>query len=179
MTILTICYEKDGEVVEYRKHFSANIEEGAEIGSGSIIWANSHIMKRAKLGKNCIVGENVHIASGVVLGDGCKVQNGVNLYTGVIAEDFVFFGPACQTTNELHIGLLDPSTNLPYTSWTLGYTLFKRGCAVGANATIVCGTKDNPTVIGEMAIVGSGAVVTKSVNAYSTVVGNPAKALKR
>jgi acetyltransferase-like isoleucine patch superfamily enzyme len=164
--------------MEYYKHPTAIVEEGAEIGAGTKIWANSHVMKNAKLGKNCVIGENVHIGTGVVLGDGCKVQNSVNLYTGVTAEDYVFFGPACQTTNELNIGLLDKDGK-PHTSWELGHTLFKRGCAIGANATIICGKKDNPTIIGEMAVVGSGAVVTKSVAPNTTVVGNPARTLTR
>lgn len=108
----------------FYKHETA-IVESKDIGIGTKIWAHSHIMKGAKIGKNCIIGENVHIGSDVVLGDNCKVQNGVNLYTGVTAEDFVFFGPACQTTNELHIGLLDENDQ-PVENWTLGYTHFKR-----------------------------------------------------
>lgn len=160
--------------MNYFIHPTAIVEKNVEIGEGTKIWANSHIMSGAKLGKNCVIGENVHIGREVVLGDHCKVQNGVNLYTGVTAEDYVFFGPACQTTNELHIGLLDVNDS-PIKNWILGYTHFKRGSAVGANATIICGTKENPTTIGKHAKIGSGAVVTKSVKDYTTVVGNPAR----
>lgn len=164
-------------VPAYFAHPTAIIEEGAEIGEGSKIWAFSHIMKGAKIGKNCNVGERVHIGANVVIGDACKIQNGVNLYSGVIAESYVFFGPNCQTTNEKSIGLLGDDL-APHATWTLGHILFKKGCAIGANAVVVCGTEKNPTIIGERAIVGAGAVVTRSVPAGKVVVGNPARVLE-
>ena len=175
---ILLSVEPGGIVRSYMAHPSANIEPGADIGDGTRVWANTHIMRGAKIGKGCNIGENVHIASGVVIGDFCKIQNGVNIYNGVTVEDYVFFGPASQTTNELHIGLLD-SNGAPQKSWTIGYTVFKKGCAIGANATIVCGTKESPTVIGESSVVGSGSVVTKSVPKNTTVVGNPAKQISK
>lgn len=67
--------------------------------------------------------------------------------------------------NQLKIGLL--------------VILISRGSSIGANATVVCGTKEDPTIIGEKAVVGSGAVVTKSVRDKATVVGNPAREIKK
>jgi len=164
--------------MKYFAHPTAIIEDGADIGEGCMIWAHSHISATAQIGKGCTIGENVYIGKLVVLGNHCKVQNGVNLYTGVTAEDYVFFGPAVQTTNENHIGLLDRFGN-PNTSWELGYTHFKRGAAIGSNATIRCGSRNNPTVIGVQSVVGSGSVVTKSVPDFTTVVGNPAKIMEK
>ena len=166
--------EIDGIEGIYYVHPTATIEPGAVIGKGTKVWAHSHIMREAVIGAQCIIGENVHIGAKVKLGHGCKVQNGVNLYEGVEAEDDCFFGPASQTTNELHIGLLS-SDGERKSGWTLGRTIFRRGCAIGANATIICGEQESPTIIGRQSIVGAGSVVTKSVEDFAIVIGNPAK----
>ncbi|MBI4403476.1 MAG: N-acetyltransferase [Deltaproteobacteria bacterium] len=161
----------------YFVHPTAIIDEDVTIGEGAKIWAFSHVMSGAKIGKNCIIGEKVHIGPNVTLGEHCKVQNGVNLYAGVTAEDFVFFGPNCQTTNEKHIGLTDLEGN-PYSDWTAGRTIFRQGCSIGANAVVVCGSESTPTEIGSYAIVGAGAVVVSSVPGCAIVVGNPARLLR-
>lgn len=163
---------------DYQAHPTCIIEESSTIGEGTKIWAFSHVMHGAKIGRFCIIGERVHIGANVVIGDFCKIQNGVNLYEGVTAEDHVFFGPNCQTTNEKQIGLLGNNFE-PHATWVLGHIVFKTGCAIGANAVIVCGTASKPTVIGERAVIGAGSVVTGSVPDGATVVGNPARILTK
>lgn len=152
--------------MSYYKHETAIIDIGAEIGEGSKIWHFSHIMPGAILGANCNVGQNVFIATNVVLGQGCKVQNNVSLYEGVICEDEVFLGPSAVFTN-----VINPRSAVIRKN-EYKKTLIKKGCSIGANATIICGV-----TLGRYSFIGAGTVVTKDVPDYALMVGNPAHQL--
>ena len=143
---------------------TAIIDEGCEIGSGTNIWHFSHLMTGCVVGKNCNIGQNVVVSPGVILGDNVKVQNNVSVYTGVTCEDDVFLGPSCVFTN-----VINPRSAVSRKHEYLPTKVCK-GASIGANATIICGC-----VIGEYAMIGAGAVVTKDVPAYALVMGNPAR----
>lgn len=145
-------------------HKTAIIDEGSEIGRGTHIWHHCHVMSGVKVGNNCNIGENVFLETGVVLGDGVKVKNNVALYAGVECEDDVFLGPNCVFTN-----VINPRSFIQRKN-EFRKTRVCKGATIGANATVICGNK-----IGEYAMVGAGAVVTKEVPAYTVVVGNPAR----
>ena len=152
--------------MNYFAHDTAVVDEGCQIGSGSKIWHFSHIMQNAVLGDNCNIGQNVVISPDVVLGKNVKVQNNVSIYTGVVCDDDVFLGPSMVFTN-----ITNPRSAVirrdAYEKTHVG-----KGASIGANATIVCGND-----IGPYALIGAGAVVTKSVKPYALLVGNPAKQL--
>ncbi|MFH0765609.1 MAG: Gfo/Idh/MocA family oxidoreductase, partial [Calditrichota bacterium] len=148
----------------YFVHPSAYVDDPVEIGKGTKIWHFSHVMKNVKIGERCSLGQNVNIDSGVIIGNNVKVQNNVSLYTGLIVEDDVFLGPSCVTTN-----VTNPRSQILRHS-LYEKTLLKRGCSIGANATVVCGI-----TVGRYAFVGSGAVVTKNVPDYAMMMGVPAK----
>lgn len=148
----------------YFTHPSAYIDEGAEVGAGTKIWHFSHVMTGARIGKRCIIGQNVNIDGGTVLGDNIKIQNNVSVYSGTVVEDDVFLGPSCVLTN-----VSNPRSQVNRHSLYEG-TILRRGCTIGANATIVCGV-----TIGRYAFVGAGSVVTKNVPDYALVVGNPGR----
>lgn len=150
--------------MEYQAHETAVIDEGCRIGAGTRIWHFSHIMPDCVIGERCNIGQNVVISPGVVLGNNVKIQNNVSVYTGVVCEDDVFLGPSCVFTN-----VLNPRSAIPRKD-QYQKTLVCRGATIGANATIVCGH-----TIGEYALIGAGAVVTKDVPPYALVVGNPSK----
>ena len=150
--------------MEYQAHETAVIDEGCRIGAGTRIWHFSHIMPDCVIGERCNIGQNVVISPGVVLGNNVKIQNNVSVYTGVICEDDVFLGPSCVFTN-----VLNPRSAIPRKN-QYRKTLLRRGATIGANATIVCGH-----TIGEYALIGAGAVVTKDVPPYALVVGNPSR----
>ena len=145
-------------------HPSAVVDDGASVGEGTRVWHWCHIMSGVKIGTNCNIGENAFIESGVVLGNGVKVKNNVALYTGIECEDDVFLGPNCVFTN-----VSNPRSFIERKA-EFKKTIIKRGATIGANATIVCGHD-----VGEYAFVGAGSVVTKTVPAYTMVIGNPAK----
>ena len=143
-------------------HPTAVIDEGCQIGVGTKIWHFSHIMPNCKIGKNCNLGQNVVISPEVILGNNVKVQNNVSIYTGVICEDDVFLGPSMVFTN-----VINPRSTINRRN-QYSKTLVRKGATIGANATIICGNE-----IGKHAFVGAGTVVTKSVQPYALVVGNP------
>lgn len=149
---------------EYFAHETAVIDEGCRIGKGTKIWHFSHIMKDAVIGDRCNIGQNVVVSPGVRLGNNVKVQNNVSIYTGVICEDDVFLGPSMVFTN-----IINPRSAVIRRDQYVT-TLVRKGASIGANATIVCGNE-----IGEYALIGAGAVITKNVKPYALVVGNPGR----
>jgi len=151
---------------KYFVHESSYIDDKVEIGDGTKIWHFSHVQSGAKIGKNCSIGQNVNIANNVVIGNHVKIQNNVSVYEGVELEDYVFCGPSMVFTN-----IKVPRSEFPQQgSKFYQKTIIKKSASIGANATIVCGV-----TIGEYALIGSGAVVTKDVPAYSLVIGNPGR----
>jgi UDP-2-acetamido-3-amino-2,3-dideoxy-glucuronate N-acetyltransferase len=148
----------------YFVHESAYVDEGATIGAGTKIWHFSHIMKGARIGDRTVIGQNVNVDGGAVIGNNVKIQNNVSVYSGVVIDDDVFLGPSCVLTN-----VTNPRSQVNRHS-LYETTRLKRGCTIGANATIVCGV-----TVGRYAFVGAGAVVTKDVPDFALVVGNPGR----
>ena len=145
-------------------HESSYVDENVSIGDDTKIWHFSHIQSGASIGSKCSIGQNVNIGNNV------KIQNNVSVYEGVELEDYVFCGPSMVFTN----------VNLPRSEFPQKgskyylRTLVKRSVSIGANATILCGI-----TIGEYAMIGSGAVVTKNIPAYSLVIGNPGRVVSK
>ena len=150
--------------MSYFKHESSYVDEGAEIGEGTKIWHFSHIMAGAKIGERCSLGQNVNVGGKAIIGNGVKIQNNVSIYDSVEIEDDVFCGPSMVFTNVINPRAFVERKN------EYKKTILKKGCSIGANATVVCGV-----TIGEYALVGAGSVVTKDVPPYSLVYGNPAR----
>lgn len=148
----------------YFVHESSYVDEPVEIGEGTKIWHFCHILPSTVIGKNCVIGQNVMIGPRVKIGNNVKIQNNVSIYEGVELEDDVFCGPSCVFTN-----VLNPRAFIER-KHEFKKTIVKRGATIGANATIVCGV-----TIGEYALIGAGAVVTRDVLPYALVVGVPGR----
>jgi acetyltransferase-like isoleucine patch superfamily enzyme len=146
--------------------------ETQQIGQGTRIWAYTHVMKHVPIGASCNIGDHCFIESGAVVGNEVTVKNGNMIWEGVTLEDGVFVGPSVTFTNDRY----PRSPRLPqarerYSSrgWLLP-TLVRRGASLGAGAVMLAGI-----TVGEFAMVGAGAVVTRDVPAYALVVGSPAR----
>tara|TARA_B100000900_G_C20500690_1_gene683583 strand:+ start:531 stop:1046 length:516 start_codon:yes stop_codon:yes gene_type:complete len=149
---------------KFFSHESSYIDDNVSIGKNTKIWHFTHIQSGAKIGEHCSVGQNVNVGNNVKIGNYVKIQNNVSIYEGVELEDYVFCGPSMVFTN-----IKTPRSEFPQRgSKYYKKTLVKRSASIGANATIICGV-----TIGEYALIGSGAVVTKDVPPYSLVIGNP------
>ena len=143
-------------------HPSAEVEANVAIGEGTKIWRLSHLRSAASVGADCNLGRNVFVDVGVTIGARCKIQNNVSVYEGVTLEDDVFVGPSAVFTND--------RTPRAFGAWEVVPTVVRRGASIGGGAVIVCGVE-----IGEHAMVGAGAVVTRDVEADRLVLGNPAR----
>lgn len=143
-------------------HPQALVETRA-IGVGTRVWAFAHVMEDASIGRDCNVGDHAFIESGVRIGDRVTIKNGVSIWKGVTLENDVFVGPNAAFTNDRF-----PVSRC--NCFELEPTVVKRGAAIGANATLVCGV-----TVGEYAMVGAGSVVTRNVPDHALVYGNPSK----
>lgn len=149
---------------DFFAHETAIVDPNCEIGNGTKIWHFSHIMSDCFIGESCNIGQNVVISPAVKLGRNVKIQNNVSVYTGVICEDDVFLGPSMVFTN-----VINPRSHVNRKN-EYAETIVRKGASIGANATVVCGNE-----IGEYALIGAGAVITKAVKPFALVVGNPAR----
>jgi acetyltransferase-like isoleucine patch superfamily enzyme len=147
--------------MNFFKHSHALVES-EHIGENTRIWAFAHVLAGAKIGADCNICDHVFIENDVIIGDRVTIKCGVQIWDGVRLEDDVMIGPNATFTN-------DPFPRSKKT-FELLTTLVKKGASVGANATLLCGI-----TIGEGAMVGAGAVVTKDVPPRAVVLGNPAR----
>jgi UDP-2-acetamido-3-amino-2,3-dideoxy-glucuronate N-acetyltransferase len=145
-------------------HESSYVDEGAVIGAGTKIWHFCHVMPGARIGARCSLGQNVVVMNGTRIGDNVKIQNNVSVYEGVELEDDVFCGPSMVFTN-----VTNPRSQVSR-KHEYRRTLVRRGCSIGANATVLCGI-----TLGEYAFIGAGAVITRDVLPYALMAGVPAR----
>ncbi|NWF35750.1 WxcM-like domain-containing protein [Mariprofundus sp. KV] len=148
--------------MDYFVHEKA-ICESEKVGSGTRIWAFAHILPDAVVGEECNICDGVFIENDVTLGDRVTIKCGVQIWDGITLMDDVFVGPNATFSNDKF-----PRSKVFPDSFLR--TVVEKGASIGANATILPGI-----TIGMGAMVGAGAVVTKSVPPKAVVVGNPAR----
>ena len=143
-------------------HPLADVQTTA-IGEGTLVWQFAVILKGATIGRNCNINCHTFIENEVVIGDNVTVKAGIYLWDGIIVEDDVFIGPNATFTNDKY----PRSKKYPE---QFQQTLLGKKCSIGANATVLGGVR-----IGQYAIIGAGAVVTKDVPDHALITGNPGK----
>jgi UDP-2-acetamido-3-amino-2,3-dideoxy-glucuronate N-acetyltransferase len=137
--------------------------QSKNIGEDTNVWQFSIILPRATIGKNCNINCHVFIENEVMIGNNVTIKPGVQVWDGIVIEDDVFIGPNVTFTNDLK------PRSKQYPEHFLK-TIIKKGASIGANTTVLPGI-----TIGEYALVGAGSVVTKDVEPFTLVYGNPAK----
>jgi acetyltransferase-like isoleucine patch superfamily enzyme len=137
--------------------------ETRAVGPRTRIWAFAHVLPGATVGADCNICDHVFIENCVTIGDRVTIKCGVQLWDTTIVEDDVFIGPNATFTNDRF-----PRSKVYPEAYPT--TIVRTGASVGANATILPGLE-----IGAGAMVGAGAVVTRSVPPNAIAVGNPAR----
>lgn len=146
-------------------HPLADVAE-CQIGEGTRIWQFVVVLKGAIIGSDCNICAQTLIEGDVLIGDRVTIKSGVQIWNGTFIGDDVFIGPNATFANDLF------PRSKQYPNKFDGVKI-KNGASIGANATLLPGVS-----IGENAMVGAGAVVTKDVPANAVVVGNPAKIVR-
>jgi acetyltransferase-like isoleucine patch superfamily enzyme len=134
-----------------------------QIGEKTTVWQFAIILKNAVIGSNCNINCHTFIENDVIIGDNVTVKSGVYLWDGIRVENGVFIGPNATFVNDQ----FPKSKQYPS---EFQQTILRKGCSIGANATILGGLE-----IGEHALIAAGSVVTKNVIPNALMVGNPAK----
>ena len=152
------------------------IKDDVKIGKGTQIFHPETVnIYGCRIGDNCKIGTFVEIRKDVIIGDNVKIQTFVFIPEGVTIEDGVMVGPHVCFTNDKYPRAINTDGSLKGPEdWEITETLVRKGVGIGANATILCGIE-----IGEFAMIGAGAVVTKDVPPHAVVAGNPAKIIKK
>jgi acetyltransferase-like isoleucine patch superfamily enzyme len=152
------------------------IGAGVKIGSNTVIYRGvilendvlvgdlASIRENVTIGEGSIVGRNAIVEPKTIIGRRVTIQTGCYITSDMVIEDDVFLGPCVSTSNDKYMGMGNYAHQGP---------IIRRGARIGNNATLLPGI-----TIGEEAIVGAGAVITKDVPAKQTYVGNPGKAIR-
>lgn len=128
-----------------------------------------------EIGDNTKIGAFVEIQKNAVIGQNCKISSHTFICEGVHIEDNVFIGHNVTFINDLYPRATNPDGGMQTEEdWEVVPTIVKQGASIGSSVTILAGV-----TIGETALVGAGAVVTKDVPAFTIVAGNPAKVLRK
>jgi acetyltransferase-like isoleucine patch superfamily enzyme len=125
------------------------------------------------IGDESKIGAFVEVQKGAAIGARCKISSHTFICEGVLIEDFVFIGHGVMFTNDLYPRAANSDGSLQTEAdWRVETTRVRKGASIGSNATVLCGI-----TIGEGAIVGAGAVVTKDVPDHTIVAGVPARVI--
>ena len=133
--------------------------QSKNIAEDTNIWQFCVVLPNATIGNNCNICSHCFIENDVIIGNNVTIKSCVQIWDGMRIEDNVFIGPNVTFCNDRY----PKSRNK---DWKLEPVIIKKGASIGANATILPGI-----TIGENAIIGAGAIVTKDVADNETIIG--------
>lgn len=143
------------------------IDPTASLGDRVTIWQFASVLEGTVIGDDCVVGSGVWIGRNCRIGNSVRIQDKAHITNGAIIEDGVFIGPGVLTSDDKH-----PVVGNPH--YKAEPPVIRAGASIGAGAILLPGVE-----IGENAVIGAGAVVTKNVAPYAVVTGIPARELYR
>jgi UDP-2-acetamido-3-amino-2,3-dideoxy-glucuronate N-acetyltransferase len=138
---------------------------GARIGAGCVVADQAHVRERAEIGAGTVVGRGVAVDNDVRVGERVKLQTGAYITAWSVVEDDVFVAPGVTLTNDQTMGRRAGEE--------LRGAVLRRACRVGGGAVLLPGVE-----VGEEAVVGAGAVVTRDVPPRAVVLGIPARTVR-
>jgi acetyltransferase-like isoleucine patch superfamily enzyme len=144
----------------------ATVCVGAHIGQRAVIGDQSLIREGVRVGAQSVIGLACGVGREVSIGTRVRLQTNVQVGTGSLIEDDVFVGPLVVFANDITMGR-HPSEMGP------SGAVLRRGCRIGASVVLMPGVE-----VGEEAVVGAGAVVTRDVAPRTVVIGSPARAIR-
>lgn len=147
--------------MNYFKHELSQVDSSF-IGNETKIWQFVVILKNATIGENCNICSHCFIETNVKIGNNVTIKAGVYLWDGIEIDDNVFIGPNVVFTNDVYPRSKQFKEPLK--------TKIEKGVSIGANSTILAGTK-----LGSYSMTGIGSVVTKNLKSHGLYYGNPAK----
>jgi acetyltransferase-like isoleucine patch superfamily enzyme len=138
-----------------------SIYTGTIISEEAFIGDQASIREKVLIGANTVIGRGAMVELNTSIGSHCTIQTLAYVTADTTIEDHVFIGPCVSMSNDKYMGAKEFTLKGPY---------IKEGAKIGNNASLL-----PAIIIGRNTVVGAGAVVTKSVPDYETVVGNPAR----
>jgi acetyltransferase-like isoleucine patch superfamily enzyme len=126
------------------------------------------------IGDETKIGAFVEIQKNATVGRRCKISSHTFICEGVTIEDNVFIGHGVMFVNDMYPRATAGEALQTEADWKVEKTLVKKGASIGTGVTVLANV-----TIGEDAIVGAGAVVTRDVPPGTIVAGNPARVLRR
>jgi acetyltransferase-like isoleucine patch superfamily enzyme len=153
---LNICVSEDVQLGERVRLSNFVNLYGCEIGDDTRVGAFVEVQRDARIGKRCKISSHTFICSGVTI------------------EDEVFIGHNVVFINDRRPRATNADGS-PQSEeeWFLERTLIRRRASVGSGAIIMCGVE-----VGEGAMIGAGALVTRNVPPNCVVTGSPARILR-
>src|SRR5690625_3476644 len=156
-------HQLDGIIIKDNVKIGSNcvLYQGTKLSNGVLIGDLASVREKVNIGADSIIGRNVIVENDTDIGKNVTIQTSSYVTANMVIEDNVFIGPCFSSSNDKYMG---------EGNFKLQGPILKYGAKIGNNATLL------PAItIGEKAVVGAGAAVTKDVPAHEIVVGNPAK----
>ena len=157
-----------------RIHPTADVDETAQVGKGSVIWHYAQLREDCIVGENVIIGRGVYVGNGVSIGSNSKIQNYALVYEPAVLEQGVFVGPGAILTNDEYPRAINRDGSQKSSSdWKPEGVIIREGASIGAGSICIA-----PVEIGAWALVAAGSTVTRNVPAFALVAGVPAKRIR-